>query len=109
MCSLPPNRAQPFEAYIQQDPYLSEHRGEYARRGGLFMPMFNSMDLSLIQDVFRNIGGKRNSGQFRLDVTNFGNLVNSRLGRHQALRSTDNRGERRPDPDKHRARRATTG
>jgi len=73
-------QAAAFEAYIQQDPYLSEHRGEYARRGGLLMPMFNRMDLSFIQDVFRNIGGKRNSGQFRLDVTNFGNLLSSNWG-----------------------------
>jgi hypothetical protein len=69
-----------FEAYIEQDPYLSKHRGEYAGRGGLFLPMFNRMDLSLIQDVFRNIGGKRNAGQIRFDVTNFGNLVNSNWG-----------------------------
>jgi hypothetical protein len=69
-----------FEAYIAQDPYLRDHRGEYARRGALFLPMFNRMDLSLTQDVFRNIGGKRNSGQFRIDVTNFGNLLNSDWG-----------------------------
>ena len=69
-----------FETYIQQDPYLREHRGEYARRGGLLMPMFNRMDLSLTQDVFRNIGGKRNAGQFRVDITNFGNLLNSDWG-----------------------------
>ena len=73
-------QAAAFEAYIQQDPYLSEHRGEYARRGGMLLPMFSRMDLSLTQDLFRNIGGKRNSGQIRLDVTNFGNLLNSDWG-----------------------------
>ena len=41
-------QAAAFEAYIQQDPYLSKHRGEYAERGGMFLPMFNSMDLSVI-------------------------------------------------------------
>ncbi len=92
-------QAAAFEAYIQQDPYLSEHRGEYAERGGLFMPMFNRMDLSFIQDVFRNIGGKRNSGQFRLDVTNFGNLLNSDWGVIQRLVVPDDRGERRSDSD----------
>ena len=46
----------------------------------MFLPMFNRMDFSLMQDVFRNIGGKRNSGQFRLDITNFGNLLNSDWG-----------------------------
>ena len=73
-------QAEAFEAYIRQDPYLSKHRGQYAERGGLLMPMFNRMDLSVMQDVFRNIGGKRNAGQFRLDITNFGNLLNSNWG-----------------------------
>ncbi len=69
-----------FEAYIQQDPYLRNHRGEYATRGGLNMAMFNRMDLSLTQDVFKNIGGKRNAGQFRIDIANFSNLLNSDWG-----------------------------
>ncbi|MEO5741212.1 MAG: carboxypeptidase regulatory-like domain-containing protein [Vicinamibacterales bacterium] len=73
-------QAAAFEAYIGQDPYLRKHRSAYAERGGQFLPMFNRMDLSLIQDVFRNIGGKRNAGQFRVDVTNFGNLLNSDWG-----------------------------
>jgi hypothetical protein len=69
-----------FEAYIQQDPYLSKHRGEYAERGALLLPMVNRMDLSFMQDIFQNIGGRRHSGQFRIDITNFGNLLNSNWG-----------------------------
>jgi hypothetical protein len=78
-------QAAAFEAYIQQDAYLSSHRGQYAERGGSFLPMFNRMDLSIMQDVFRNIGGKRNAGQIRLDITNFGNLLNSDWGVSQRL------------------------
>ncbi len=73
-------QAQAFEAYIRQDKYLSGHRGQYAERGGIFYPMVKRMDLSIIQDVFKNLGGKRNAGQFRIDFTNFGNLVNSNWG-----------------------------
>ena len=92
-------QAAAFEAYIQQDPYLSKHRGEYAERGGLFLPMFNRMDLSMMQDVFRNIGGKRNSGQFRIDITNFGNLLNSDWGVIQRMVVPDDRGQRHSDSD----------
>ena len=92
-------QAAAFEAYIQQDPYLSKHRGEYAERGGMFLPMFNRMDFSLMQDVFRNIGGKRNSGQFRLDITNFGNLLELGLGRHPAYGRARDRGQRHSDSD----------
>lgn len=69
-----------FEAYIQQDPYLRDHRGQYAERGTVFLPMVRRLDLSITQDVFRNIRGKRNSGQFRIDFTNFGNLLNHNWG-----------------------------
>src|SRR5688572_7474887 len=81
----PDQQAAAFEAYINQDPYLSKHRGEYAERGGLWNPIVKRMDLSIMQDVFRNIGGKRNAGQFRMDFLNFGNLLNSKWGVSQRL------------------------
>ena len=73
-------QAEAFEAYIRQDPYLREHRGEYAKRNGLVMPMFRSMDLSITQDVFRDLGGQRNAFQVRVDILNFGNLLNHDWG-----------------------------
>jgi hypothetical protein len=73
-------QATAFEAYIQQDKYLRKHRGEYATRGGVFYPMMNRMDLSLVQDVFRSVSGRKQAGQFRLDITNFSNLLNHNWG-----------------------------
>ena len=79
--SLPTQQAAAFEAYIAQDNYLSEHRGEYARaRRACSCRSCTSMDLSMTQDVFKNIKGKRNAGQFRIDIQNFGNLLNSNWG-----------------------------
>ena len=43
------------------------------------------MDLSIVQDVFHNIGGQRNGGQFRIDITNFGNMLNHNWGVSQRL------------------------
>jgi hypothetical protein len=73
-------QAQAFEAYIQQDTYLRDHRGQYAERGGVMLPIAKRMDLSITQDVFRNIGGRRNAGQIRIDFANFSNLLNSNWG-----------------------------
>jgi hypothetical protein len=78
-------QAQAFEAYINQDKYLRNHRGEYAERGGVWNPIVKRMDLSITQDVFRNVAGKRNAGQFRIDFTNFGNFLNSNWGVSQRL------------------------
>lgn len=76
----PAEQAAAFDAYIQQDEYLSKRRGQYAERNGAVMPIFKSADLSITQDVFRNIGGKKNAFQIRLDFLNFGNLLNSDWG-----------------------------
>ena len=47
--------------------------------------MVNRIDLSLTQDVFFKIGGHKHSGQVRLDITNFGNLLNKNWGVSQRL------------------------
>ncbi|MEO8681762.1 MAG: TonB-dependent receptor, partial [Vicinamibacterales bacterium] len=73
-------QAAAFEAYIQQDKYLSAHRGEYAQRGGVFLPFVHRADMSITQDVFKNVKGKKNAGQFRIDIQNLGNLLNSDWG-----------------------------
>jgi hypothetical protein len=69
-----------FDAYISQDPYLSTRRGQYAERNALDLPWLHRFDLSIAQDVFVKIGGKRNAFQIRADILNFGNMVNNNWG-----------------------------
>jgi hypothetical protein len=73
-------QAAAWEAYIQQDEYLRNHRGEFAGRNGVFLPMAWRADLSLTQELFRNLGGKRHELQFRADILNLFNLLNSDWG-----------------------------
>jgi hypothetical protein len=81
----PAQQAAAFDAYIQQDEYLRSHRGEYAQRGAVFYPLVSRMDLNITQDLFHSIGGHRHSGQIRLDITNFGNLLNHNWGVGQSI------------------------
>ena len=69
-----------FDAYINQDPYLSTRRGQYAERNALALPFLHRFDLSIAQDVFVKIAGKRNAFQIRADILNFGNMVNNNWG-----------------------------
>jgi hypothetical protein len=69
-----------FFKYIEQDKYLSAHKGEYAERNGAKMPWRNQVDLKFAQDIFTNLGGRRNTLQFTWDVFNFGNLLNKNWG-----------------------------
>ena len=73
-------QAAAFDAYISQDKYLSQHRGEYAQRGAVFLPMVTRADLSITQDVFGKLKGTKHTGQFRIDILNVGNLLNSDWG-----------------------------
>ncbi len=79
------DQATAFEAYIKQDDYLSSRRGQYAERNAVFNPMLKRLDLSIMQDVFKSVGGNRHSGQIRLDITNFGNMLNHNWGAGQAI------------------------
>jgi len=74
------DQAAAWDAYINQDPYLSKHRGEYAERGAVFLPMVYKTDVSIAQDIFTNWGNRRHSFQFRVDMLNFLNLLNSDWG-----------------------------
>ncbi len=78
-------QADAFEQYINNDPYLKSHRGQYAEKYAVFLPIVSRLDLSLSQDVFANVGGHRHSGQIRLDINNFGNLLNHNWGVGQRL------------------------
>lgn len=69
-----------FFAYIEQDDYLRTRKGKYAERNGAKLPWRSQWDLRFAQDVFTNIGGKKNTLQFTIDIFNFGNLLNKDWG-----------------------------
>ncbi len=81
-------QAAAWEAYIQQDKYLSANRGQYAERGAVIMPMVSRADFTFAQQIFTNIGEKRNTLEFRVDILNLGNLLNSDWGIGKTFNST---------------------
>ena len=69
-----------FEQLIQSDNYMRSHRGQYAERNAVFLPMVHRTDSQHQPGSVRELGGRRHSGQIRLDITNFTNLLNSDWG-----------------------------
>ncbi len=69
-----------LEAYIQQDKYLSAHRGSYAGKYEAIKPWYSNWDLRVAQDYNLKSGQKI---QFTLDILNVGNLLNSNWGVRQ--------------------------
>jgi hypothetical protein len=79
-----------LKAYIANDDFLSKNRGKYADRNGGLLPWYNRMDFRLLQDVFTNIGNRKNTLQFSVDILNFGNLLSSKWGVRQQLNGAQN-------------------
>jgi hypothetical protein len=69
-----------LNAFIEQDKYLSKHRGEIAERHGLINEWFSNLDLRILQDLSFNMGAKRHTFQLSMDMLNVLNMLNSSWG-----------------------------
>lgn len=68
--------------YIENDPYLSQNRGNYAERNQNRLPFQHIFDFRFLQDFYIEMAnGKRNTLQVSFDVFNFGNFLNKEWGR----------------------------
>jgi hypothetical protein len=65
-----------LNAFIEQDEYLSEHRGEITERNGAINPWFSNIDLRILQDVIVS----DHTFQISFDMLNLGNFLNSDWG-----------------------------
>lgn len=69
-----------LNTYINQDPYLSARRGQYAERNGLLLPFYKRLDLNFTQDFIAKFGKTKNTLRFTMDIFNFGNMLNKNWG-----------------------------
>lgn len=69
-----------FNAFIEQDGYLSKNRGKIAERFGAINPWFTNIDLRILQDVSFPLGGQKHTFQLSVDILNVANLLNSDWG-----------------------------
>lgn len=67
--------------FIKQDPYLSQHRGEYSERNGAVAPFVNKVDMNFTQDFFvKTHKGQKNIIRLSFDMVNLGNFINKDWG-----------------------------
>ncbi|HTI07895.1 MAG TPA: carboxypeptidase regulatory-like domain-containing protein [Puia sp.] len=69
-----------LEAFIQQDKYLSKHRGQYSGKYAGVTPWFSQADMRILQDFYFKHGSKTQTVQVSLDIVNIGNLISSKWG-----------------------------
>ena len=70
-----------LDAYIENNDYLRERRGQYAERNGDFGPWSHIIDLRFTQDFALKLNGRRHALQASLDINNFTNLLNKDWGK----------------------------
>ncbi len=69
-----------LDAFIEQDGYLKNHRGEIAERFGAVNPWYSNIDLRILQDYALSVGETSHKIQLSLDILNVANLLNSNWG-----------------------------
>jgi hypothetical protein len=75
------SQAAAFEQFIANTPCLYEQRGRIMGRNSCRNPWINQIDVSVAQSLGKFGGARFQNVQARLDVINFGNLLNENWGR----------------------------
>ena len=73
------NKAE-FKRFIEQDNYLSAHRGQYSERGAKVAPWMSRINVKIAQDFIIDIANKPTTLQIGVDINNVANLLNSNWG-----------------------------
>nr|WP_255364072.1 TonB-dependent receptor [Arachidicoccus sp. BS20] len=84
----PAQQKEAFEEFINNSPYLRSHRGQIAGRNAAFLPWYNQVDFTFLQDFFIKAGKTRHDLQFSLTILNFANLLNSKWGVYKSTVTT---------------------
>lgn len=79
-----------FFAFMEQDNYLSKHKGEYAEAYSVNAPWVHNFDLRVAQNFSINTGETKHTLQLSLDLLNLGNLLNSKWGVSKNMFSSNN-------------------
>lgn len=69
-----------FWAFVNQDSYLKNHKGEYAEAYAARAPWIHRFDFRIAQDFAVKVGKTMNKLQISFDFMNIGNLFNSTWG-----------------------------
>ena len=72
-----------FWTFLEQDTYLSKHKGQYAEADAARSPFIHRFDLRIAKDFKFNIGATSHKIQLSASIDNIGNMFNSSWGVHR--------------------------
>ena len=69
-----------FWKFVEQDNYLSKHKGQYAEANAARAPFVHRFDLRVAKDIKFRIGSTSHKFQLSASIDNIGNMFNSKWG-----------------------------
>ena len=69
-----------FWTFVNNDSYLSSHKGQYAEAYSASAPWLHMVDLRIAEDFAFKVGNTTHNFQLSASIDNFGNLLNSSWG-----------------------------
>ena len=69
-----------FWAFLEQDKYLSSHKGQYAEAYAAAAPWTHRFDARIAEDFAFKIGKTKHNFQLSVSIDNIGNMINSSWG-----------------------------
>jgi len=69
--------------FINQDPYLNNHRGQIATRNAAVLPWYKHLDFNVTQDIYfktPGVNSTKHTLRLSFDIINLGNLLNTNWG-----------------------------
>ncbi len=83
-------QAKDFNAFIDNDKYLSTRRGQYAERNGLRTPWNHFMDLQITHEIKFKVGQRKQSVQLLATMFNVLNLLSQNWGKVYFVTNVNN-------------------
>ncbi|MDR2843207.1 MAG: TonB-dependent receptor, partial [Candidatus Symbiothrix sp.] len=74
-----------FWHFLENDRYLSRHKGQYAEAFAVNAPWMHRFDLKIVQNFSIKSGNNTNTLQVSVNILNVGNLLNSTWGLSQQM------------------------
>jgi hypothetical protein len=71
---------QQLNTFIENNPYLSTRRGQFAERNAYVLPWTHKLDLNFTQDIKFTSGKNKHTIRLTADIYNFTNLLNKDWG-----------------------------
>jgi hypothetical protein len=84
--------AQRFMAFVNNDPYLKSHKGQYAEAYAVYSPWVHRIDFAYKHDFKVTIGKTTNILQLTADIKNIANLFNNSWGVSKSMNANLNSG-----------------